>query len=100
MAGIETEAYRQVRHLRRKLAHDVQFLKPAAELRARADGVLDQQHQLAITSGRRGVADSFEEVQDSLLDGLTLIIAGVRHQVFGADGDGALQLAAERLDRI
>ncbi len=47
VAGVETKADRQIRHLRRVFANHVQFFEAAADLRARADRALDQQHQLA-----------------------------------------------------
>ena len=81
-------------------AHHMQFLESAAELRARSDGVFDQQHQLAELQTFRSGRDAFEEVQDALLDGLAFVIAGMRDQIFGADGDGAFQLAAESLDGL
>ena len=45
-------------------------------------------------------ANAFEKCEDPLLDRLALVVAGMRHQVLGADGDGALELAAERRHRL
>ena len=45
-----------------------------------------------------GVAESEGESGDAFLDGMAAVAAGMNHQILGADGDGALQLAAEGID--
>src|SRR5579863_5396723 len=100
MAGIETEADREIGHLRRVLAQDVKLLKAAAELRACARGVFKQQHELAESKALRGRGHVFEDIENSLLEGLALVIAGMRDQVIGSDGNGTFELSAEGLDGL
>ena len=85
--------------LGREFAHHVQLLEAPAELRARADRVLDQQHEFPQLQPACRLAHAFEKMHDPLLHRVALVVAGMRDQILGADRHGAFQFAAKRLDR-
>ena len=100
MTRIETEADRQMGDLGREIPDDIELLEAAAELRASADGIFDEKLQLFEFQSLRGESDAFEKIQQTLLDRLPAIVAGMRHQIVRADGDRALQLSPKRHNRL
>lgn len=100
MTGVEAEADRKVSHLGCVFTHDVKLFESAAELGSRAGRIFDQQFQLAVSEPLRGSCDAFEEVPDSLFDGLAFVVARMSDQILRADGDGAFEFASESLDRL
>ena len=101
MARVEAKADRQIGHLRGAYSRITcsssnrpPSCAPAPTVFSTSSISLPNFNPLA------AAGDAFEEMQNALLDRLAFVIARMRHQVFGADGDGALQFASERLDRL
>ena len=100
VASVQTETDGQVSHARREFANGRQFFETAADLGARAHRALSQQHKFSKLETRRGLGDAFEKTENALFEGVTFVVSWMSYQVFRADCDAALQLAAERLDRF
>ena len=99
MASIEAEPDRDVGQLGSKFPHHIQLFEFSAKLRARADRVLDQKHEISELKTMRRLADAFEKMHDSLFHGMAFVVPGMCDQVLSADGHSADQFTAERLYR-
>ena len=75
--------------LRGVIANRVQLFEAAADLRAGADRIFEQQHQLPNWRPCAAAATPSMKVQNALLERLAFVIAGMRDKVLGADRDGA-----------
>ena len=100
MARVEAVADRKVGKIAREIADRLQFLEAAAEVASGADGVLDQHGEVRRVNAVRRVAQAEHEGGDSFFDGVAAIASGMQNQVLRADRRGALQFAAEALDRL
>ena len=69
-------------------------------METRSGGVFEQNGEVMGRQAERRVAESQGERGDALFDRVAPVAARVDHQVIGADGDGAVELAAECVDGL
>ena len=96
MAGVDAESDLEIDELGRELAHHAQFLESAPQGRAGARRVFEQHRELARVETLRRFGQRPDDRIDALLHRVPLAVAGVRNQVFGADRQRTLDLAAKR----
>src|SRR5580700_11426363 len=100
MACVEAKADRQVSHLRRVFANDVQLFEFPSNLRARARRAFEEQHQLVELQAACRFRYALEKMKNSLLDRLSFVISRMGHHILRANRDPTHQFSAECLDRL
>ena len=98
VTGIEAVTDGEIGELGGEIADGAEFLEFAAQMAAGAGCVFQQDGQLVGRQAVGGVVESEGEGGDAFLHGVAAVTAWVDHQIFSADGDGALQFAAEGID--
>ena len=99
MAGIEAIADRDLAFARREIADGSQFFEPAADLRSGPDSVFEQHRETVETKAEFSLRHSENERGHPFFARRTFVVARMDDEILGADRVGALEFAAEGVDR-
>jgi len=95
VAGVEAVGDGEVCLAGREVADHAEFFEAPADLVAAADGVFEQHGEAGSREAGGGFSETEGEGGEALFEGLAFEVAGVKDEVVGGDGIGAVEFAAE-----